>query len=683
MLTVGRNNPMTRRYAAWVTVAAIVMAAALAAAPQQTASAERQLEAAVHREQVLGDLKGAIEQYKKLAQSGSRTVAAQALIRLGQCYEKLGQAQVTEARAAYERVVRDFTDQVEIVAQAHARLAALGRPRGATGLVARQVLADASDVSGVLSADGRYLRGIDGATGDVIQFDVAAGQRSRVTNKGGPEAREQPLERTVLSRDGTRIAYDSFTKDGSFRLRIRNLDGTGLRTLGGEKNAYIVPLEWSSDGTSILAYCLRDSASEHLELSLISTADGSVRVLRSVPRSGIMYHTAGVSPDGRSVAFSFVRDGNPPQADVFVMTADGQNEAVIAAHPAEDRLLQWAPDGRSVIFLSDRSGTWDIWTVRIAGGKQQGEPVLLKRDFGQDADVLGVTPDGSLYYRTSTPLGRLCYGAIDLETGKVVVPPAPVTTRYTSPVALPTWSPDGRHLAYISHPGRIGTGNNILTMRSAATGEERMLSPRLRSVDLISWAPDSRSIIARGRTSTESVPVRIDIESSEYTRLPGGNARPRLCPDGKTLLFLTPAAIMKRNLDSGEESEVVKVGKMTYDLSPDGREVVFVANDAVKAVSLNGGEPRELFRGSAQSYGLEWTRDGRYIIAIARGTQASEIWRIPAHGGAALKLDLSVPKMEAFTLHPDNRRFAFSVNEGSQRELWVLEGLVPPLKDVK
>jgi len=34
-------------------------------------------------------------------------------------------------------------------------------------------------------------------------------------------------------------------------------------------------------------------------------------------------------------------------------------------------------------------------------------------------------------------------------------------------------------------------------------------------------------------------------------------------------------------------------------------------------------------------------------------------------------------------LHPDNRRFAFSVDEGSKSELWVLENLLPPAKAVK
>jgi len=441
-------------------------------------------------------------------------------------------------------------------------------------------------------------------------------------------------------------------------------------------------LDWSPDAGSILALRDRNKA---IELTLISTADGSVRVLRSITSGWFSFKMASFSPDGRFVAFSFVREGSPPHGDIFLMTADGRNEVVVAGHPAEDQLLGWTPDGRSLVFLSDRSGTWDIWTVHITGGKQQGEPELLKRDFGYYADVLGFAPDGSCYYKTVTALGRFYNGAVDLETGKVLVPPAPVTTRYTGPPDQPTWSPDGRNLLYLSRRGWIGPGNNILTIRSAATGEERFLSPRLRFVNQISWAPDGRSVIARGITETGSATFRIDSETSEITRLADLGYSPRLCPDGKTLVFVTDllvtdsgTTIRKRNLDTGEESEVVKTGSTYYDLSPDGREVVFHVDDAVKIVSLNGGEPRELFRGLAKRYDLTWTRDGRYIIAQAFGTAGREIWRVPAQGGTPLKLDLSVPKMASFTLHPDNRRFAFTVNEGTKSELWVLENFLPP-----
>lgn len=663
-------------------VMSAVLALALGAAQKDTQKdprAEAQLQAAINKETVEGDLKGAIEQYKTIVAlpGAGRVTVATALLRMGQCYEKLGN---TEARAAYERLVRDYADQAGIVAQARTRLAVLGGPGAAGGLVTRRVLTDASGVDGVLTADGKYIRGIDWETGDVIQFEVAGGQKSRIKNKGPWSETEASYENQAFSRDGKQIAYNSYTKDWVPQLRIRNLDGSGLRTLYSEKDSFVHPLDWSPDAGSVFALRGRNKA---VELTLISTIDGSVRVLRSLASHLFMLESAGFSPDGRSVAFSFVREGNPPHGDVFLMTADGRNEVVVAGHPAEDRLLGWTPDGRSLVFLSNRSGTWDIWTVLIIGGKQQGEPELLKKDFGFDSHVLGFAPDGSLYYKTVTRLGGFYNGEVDLETGKVLVPPAPVTTRLTGLISQARWSPDGRNLLYLSRRGPIGAGNNILTIRSAATGEERFLLPALRFVNQISWAPDGRSVIALGITQKEGGIFRIETETSKITKLADGGGVPYLCPDGKTLVLLNGGGIRKRNLDTGEESEVVKVGKMSYDLSPDGREAVYQANGVVKIVSLDGGEPRELFRGSAQYYLLKWTGDGRTIIAQERDPASGKIWRIPAQGGTPLKLDLSVPKMDSFTLNPDNRRFAFSVDEGSKSELWVMENFLPAPKIAK
>src|SRR6266542_1588548 len=98
------------------------------AAAQKGDRADLHLQAAINKEVVEGDLKGAIEQYRKVAQGSNRTVAAKALVRMGQCYEKLGDA---EARKAYERVVRDFADQKDMAAQAQIRLVSLrGEHRG-------------------------------------------------------------------------------------------------------------------------------------------------------------------------------------------------------------------------------------------------------------------------------------------------------------------------------------------------------------------------------------------------------------------------------------------------------------------------------------------------------------------------------------------------------------------------
>ncbi len=155
-----------------------------------------------------------------------------------------------------------------------------------------------------------------------------------------------------------------------------------------------------------------------MELVLISTKDSTLRVLKKIESGPYVLTKARFSTDGQTVAFSMVNYGNPPQGDIHLITIDGQNESVIARHPAEDQLLDWTPDGRNILFLSDRSGTWDIWSIRITEGKQQVEPQLLKKDFGKSSMFLGFTPDGSLFYKTLTPLGNLYFGEVDLENGK-------------------------------------------------------------------------------------------------------------------------------------------------------------------------------------------------------------------------------------------------------------------------
>src|SRR4029079_11349955 len=112
----------------WFRSIGIVMALAGTVALFGAATAEMQLEAAIHREIVLGDLKGAIEQYQSvLAQTGrSRAVAARALFGVGQCLEKQGHR--TEARAAYARIVSEYSDQSETLSLARAQLAGWEEP---------------------------------------------------------------------------------------------------------------------------------------------------------------------------------------------------------------------------------------------------------------------------------------------------------------------------------------------------------------------------------------------------------------------------------------------------------------------------------------------------------------------------------------------------------------------------
>lgn len=642
---------------------------------QQTA--EQLYQSALYKEEIEGELDAAIKIYEMVIKQypENRPVAAKSLLHSGICKERLG---MKEAQKSYERVVRDYNDQSDIVAQAKFRLTILGSPGVKKGFVTRRILADASGIGGNLTSDGKFIRGLKHETGDVYQYDIASGELSLIKNKGAWGETDMEFDSQLLSPDGKQIVFDSYTKDWIPQVIIRNLDGSEIRTLYSEKDSYIYPLDWSPDSGSILALQNKNNITE---LVLISILNGSLNVLRSIPSEMFMFDKACFSPDGQFIAFSFVREGNPPNGDIFLMSSDGRNEIVVASHPSEDQLIGWTPDGNNLLFRSDRSGTWDIWAIRITDGKQDGEPELLKKDFGFYSEVLGITPDGSFYFKVNTPSGGLFRGTIDLETGKLLTSPSQVTTRYTGAPDNLLWSPDGKYLLYISRRGVIGPGNNILTIRSDSTGGERFLSPNLRFVNQISWSPDGRSMVAIGITEKESAIFRINCETGAIEKLAGQNKfNPRLCPDGKTMVFVKPGAIIaKLNLETGEESEVTNAS-FFYDISPDGKEVVFFTKDVIKTIPLNGGVPKELTNSLAQFYRLKWTSDGRNIIVRAVSSDENEnskIWRIPYQGGSSLKLDLSVPKMRSFALHPDNRHFVYSVNAEPKSELWVMENFLP------
>jgi len=122
------------------------------------------LRAAVETETVKGDLKGAIKQYADIVskyRKTDRTVAAEALLRMGQCHEKLGSA---EARAAYEELLRDFPDQAERVQLARQRLNALDSSQP-TGPVARRL------------SSGLYVRAVSPDERYVVYLDNSANFR--------------------------------------------------------------------------------------------------------------------------------------------------------------------------------------------------------------------------------------------------------------------------------------------------------------------------------------------------------------------------------------------------------------------------------------------------------------------------------------------------------------------------
>jgi Tol biopolymer transport system component len=672
------------------------------------------------------NLSEAIKLYSQVVSQSNeqRALAARAQYRIGVLYERLGRK--AEAQKAFQTVVSHYGEQTELVRQARGKLPAAAKAnlnakrRTVTNensaMTVRQIWAGPTvDYLGVPSADGQYLPVTDWETGDLGIRDLINAQTRRLTNKGtwvqSPEFALFPM----LSPDGKQIAYDWFNKDYSWDFRIVAIDGSTPRVLyrgSASGDDFVVPAGWTPDGKHFAAFITK--AGGKGELDLISTTDGSLRVLKTLSRSD-GGHNPGLprlSPDGRYIVTDIRRDPASKQSDLELFDVETKQTIPLVQHPSNNSAPIWTPDGKNILFVSDRTGSLGFWLQAVANGKPRGAPELIKAEVGR-VRPMGFTKTGSFYYGLDTGMNDVYVASLDLQAGKVVEGPAPLSQRYVGSNSLPAWSPDGKQIAYISQrgPGAAFTRDKVIVIRSLDTGKEREMATNLGTISRPQWWPDGNSILSTGQDRQgRSGIYRIDAQTGAVSTLiqeEGNNYRwPTLSPDGKTLSYLRINfakkvwTIRARNLQSGEEKELYSVSPPTHailsmGLSPDGQQLALVVGDATKpqAVALKiipagGGEARDVCQITAVFSGnsrLVWTPDGQRILFVRRqdvatpakpADQTFELWQVSATGGEPQRLGLPMERLRDLSLHPEGRRLAFSAGQ-NKPEVWVMENFLP------
>jgi Tol biopolymer transport system component len=620
-----------------------------------------------------------------------------------------------EAQKAYQRLIKEYTDQPEPVAQARARLAALRTdPSGMTFRRVWTYHGRHVDIDGTISPDGRYLPFEDYVTGDLVVRDLATGENRRLThNKFPREPGHVSCEQ--ISPNSTQVAYSWLNQDGSTDLRLIGLDGSRPRVIyRNEEVSRIVPEGWSPDGKHILVNLLRKDRT--VQIGLISVADGSLRVLKSLDRKDRGSYLF-LSPDGRYIAYEFHPKDDSLQEDISVLAVDGSRDIPLVVHPADDNVLGWTPDGKSILFRSDRTGVDGLWAIGVHDGKPQGSPQLVNKDMGYFKG-LGITRAGAFYYTTpgAADMKDIYIAAFDPATGKVLGPPKPGPARTVGNNVSPAWSPDGEYLAYYRLSGREDPG--IIVIHSLETGEERELSPPIAGPWSISapmrWSPDGHSILRIGRHESKEGIYLIDVETGNFTpivEMPRGTRirKALWSPDGKAIFYSrwdkNVNQVLVRNLENNKETELLRGGEGSalispgFALSPDGRQLVFGSPwfpgkgvTALHVIPTAGGEPRELLREqdsedltrlgmNIRGGAYEWTPDGRYVLFFRGDYSKGEYWRVAAEGGEPERLGLEFTSMPELRIAPDGRRVAFTTRERTTMdEVWVIENFLPESK---
>jgi len=688
------------------TVKLLVVVMVLGAAMIEPARAQKSdggramLEAAKQKETLEGNLPAAIRQYQAIVdkyKQTDRAVAADALVAMAACYQKQGDAQ---AKKILEMVVRDYAEQKEAAALAQARL---GAPTSTTraGVVNVQLWRGPKvDTTGSVSRDGRYLSYVDWETGDLSLHDLVAGTDRHLTNNpltkhGTSTQYDDFAQESTISPDGTQVAYSWWNKaTDRFELRVLKLDAGASakpRVLFDQPDiVWIGTFDWSNDGAWLaVAIQRKDNKGQ---LGLINTADASLRILKATPNNPFPVDMF-FSPDGSFIAYASTGTPANQTRDLFVRGLAGGEETTAVVNSANDRLMGWTSDGRSLLFSSERAGSNGIWSLPMVNGKPQGAPALLKDVGSLRISSLGVTRAGGLLY--GARLGpAVDVASFDFETGRVLAPKKKLTENDTYDSRAADWSRDGAWIAYLQErPG----ARTKLVLESLETHTKRTFDPPVQGFERPRWTPDG-GIILQGRDAQgRQCLFRLDGQTGEVAPIvvPAdgtGAFQASVSPDGKRIIYRRQSArenaVVERDLASGSERELVRRESMNgVSLSPDGRQFTFIERDAATQASvlyvmaIDGGPARELIRmgpgrgsleqGSLENF-AEWTPDGRRILFTKRQDSMST-WIAPASGGAPVRLALEHGALQSARIHPEGRRIAFNASGSQPSEVWSLE----------
>jgi Tol biopolymer transport system component len=680
----------------------------------QSASAPEVLfKAALQSEQVDQDREKAARQYRALIDAHPRhELAARAWLQLAGMFEQQGR--LADAREAYGRLLKGFPNLTALVAQATTR-----RQQLESGPVDRHLAWPASfgqAADAGVDAIGRFVSYIDMAgPRDLFVRDLQSNQARRLTRiaeEGGF------VEYSVVSPNGRHVAFSASQKGETHQgLRILPLAATlstPARVLLG--NAYVVPRDWTSDSRSVLGLIshLENRRTVRRQLALIEIQNGSTRVLAEWPGTSLAPSVESIirlSPDGHFVGLHLRRSSDNPQTDLHVISTASGAVVPLLEESSDERFVGWAPDGRFVVFLSNREGTRDLWALPVTNGKRAGDPTLLVRGF--DGGPIGLTNTGALLYERSYENRAMFVAGVDPEGGRLVESPR---AWVPDPRArAPRWSKDGASFAYLLE-GQIA-------IRSVATGITRTLPLRLGYKWTYDWAPDARKMVfrANGVDGVQGVYL-FDVETADIRRIAHAQAAavgyyfPQFSAAGEAIGYCREyfangpepgvSAVVHRSLVTDAETVVLRssraeAGKVVLvnakaprsgcGISPDGRYMARLGPGSVLSVTdLSSGEGREVFRSTAPNAfsardGIHWMPDSRALVANVIGGKPGApraIWWIPIDGRPAHPIDIGLQTLvdDAIAIHPSGRQVAFvagdpvaSKTSGPKRELRVLE----------
>jgi dipeptidyl aminopeptidase/acylaminoacyl peptidase len=402
---------------------------------------------------------------------------------------------------------------------------------------------------------------------------------------------------------------------------------------------------------------------------------------------------ASVSPDGKLVTFTVATpdvEANAMSKDVWVAATDGSSVRRLTSHSAPDFGARFAPDGRSVVFLSGRSGSSQVWRIAVDGGEATQVTTL-------PVDVSAVLP---------FPDGKRLLLAMD------VLPDAP-TLAESAKRQEATAKSRQRVRAYDHLPVRHwdawddGTRSHLFVLREGAPGEPVDLMKGLPydaptkpfgGLEEIAIARDGSEVVFTSKMvgATDAWSTNLDLwavpsdGSAKPRSLTSANAatdtQPFFSHDGSRLAYL---AMARPGFESDRQRIVVldwKTKKATtltegWDRSAqeiawskDDRTIFVTADDLGRhplfGVDASTGKVSRLYdRGTVSDVGVAGDR----VVFVRDDLQhPAEVWTADASGGRARAIThLNDARVAAIAWGP-TEQFSFEGARGDRVYAWLV-----------
>jgi Tol biopolymer transport system component len=323
-----------------------------------------------------------------------------------------------------------------------------------------------------------------------------------------------------------------------------------------------------------------------------------------------------LSPDGRSVAFVSNRNG---PYDVYVGLISGGSLVQITNDPNLKSRPAWSPDGNTIAFARlNESGIWDIWQVPALGGT----PHRLILNAVDPA----WSPDGHSLAYENVSTGTIWVSSASGQNARQLAPAEPGRED-----TEPRFSPNGRRIAFAARSDGAPYGE--LGVADLDSGKAHLLTHDGALAVSPAWSPDSRFIyFASSRGGTMNI-WKIGADGSglgQVTAGAGDDAELDVSADGKRIVFST----LRENIGLAQLDLQAKPGQQSVKLlttdparnqfgpsySPDGKRLAYFTNfkgaenEAIWVADADGSNAVQLVRDERGSVFPAWTSDGKYLV---------------------------------------------------------------------